>query len=48
MGNICVFCGKKLGLLDRYFFEVFKTKQTACKDCPERLSALSGPELEAE
>ena len=48
MGNICVFCGKKLGLLDRYFFEVFKTKQTACKDCLERLSALSGPELEAE
>ena len=48
MGNICVFCGKKLGLLDRYFFEVFKTKQTACKECLERLSALSGPELEAE
>ena len=48
MGNICVFCGKKLGLLDRYSFEVFKTKQTACKECLERLSALSGPELEAE
>ena len=46
MGNVCVLCGESLGLLERYSYSLFQTKQTLCAQCMKQIYALSGPALE--
>ncbi len=46
MGSFCVLCGEKVGLLDRFSYSLFQTKQTLCPQCMNQISALSGPALE--
>ena len=45
MGNVCVLCGESLGLLERYSYSLFQTKQTLCAQCMKQIYALSGPAL---
>ena len=46
MGSFCVLCGEKVGLLDRFSYSLFQTKQTLCAQCMKQIYALSGPALE--